>query len=137
MHKLLRIAFIVLVFVSTALGQDIAHCRTDLNTWMPMFKATYNAPECRGDGTVACAFATPIKNLTSGQLTTIVSEMDSCAKSDTKGDNYLYQRVATRAENVVVLRTAYFLKDTNQSAAFAAWESKHSEGTRPEAGPKP
>jgi len=126
-HKLLRSVFIVLIFVSPVIGQDIAQCRADLKTWVPMFKVTYDSPECKADGTVACAFAAPIKNLTSGQLTTIVSEMDGCAKSDTDGDRYLYQRVATRAENVVVLRTAYFLKETNQSAAFAAWEARHSD----------
>jgi len=93
---------------------------------MPMFKAIYDGPECQGDGTVACAFAAPVKNLTSGQLTTIVAEMDSCAKLDAEGDRYSYQRVATRAENILVMRTAYFLKETNQSAAFAAWESKHT-----------
>jgi len=91
---------------------------------MPMFKAIYAAPECQGDGTVACAFSAPIRNLTSGQLTTIAAEMDSCAKLDAEGDRYLYQRVATRAENILVMRTAYFLKESNQSAAFAAWESK-------------
>ena len=126
MHKLLRSVFIVLIFVSPVIGQDIAQCRADLKAWMPMFKATYDAPECRGDGTVACPFAAPVKDLTSGRLTSIVYEMDSCAKSDTDGDRYLYQRVATRAENVVVLRTAYFLKETGQSDAFAAWEARHS-----------
>jgi hypothetical protein len=115
---------LVLILISPVLSQEAAQCSADLKAWVPMFKVTYDSPECKADGTVACAFAAPIKNLTSGQLTTIVAEMDSCAKVDAEGDHYLYQRVATRAENVVVLRTAYFLKDTNQSAAFVAWESK-------------
>jgi hypothetical protein len=118
--------WIVLVLISPAFAQEGAQCRAELKTWLPMFKAIYDAPECQGDGTVACAFAAPVKNLTSGQLTTIADEMDSCAKLDIEGDRYLYQRVATRAENILVMRTAYFLKESNQSAAFAAWESKHS-----------
>jgi hypothetical protein len=124
--KAAKCIFIVLVLISPAFAQDVAQCRADVKTWMPMFKAVYDAPECQGDGTIACGFAAPIKNLTSGQLATVVSEMDSCAKLDTDGDHYLYQRVATRAENILVMRTAYFLKETNQSAAFAAWESKHT-----------
>jgi hypothetical protein len=124
--KAVKGLFIVLVLISPAFAEDVAQCRADLKTWMPMFKAVYDVPECRDDGTVACAFAAPVKNLTSGQLTTIAAEMDSCAKLDIEGDRYLYQRVATRTENILVMRTAYFLKETNQSAAFAAWESKHS-----------
>jgi hypothetical protein len=123
--KAVKGLLIVLVLISPAFAQEVSQCREDLKTWMPMFKAIYDAPECQGDGTVACAFAAPVKNQTSGQLTTIAAEMDSCAKLDTEGDRYLYQRVATRAENILVMRTAYFLKDSNQSAAFAAWESKH------------
>src|ERR1700679_1516359 len=76
---------IVLVFISSAFSQDIAQCRADLKTWMPMFKAVYDAPECQGDGTVACAFSAPIRNLTSGQFTTIAAQMDACAKSDAEG----------------------------------------------------
>jgi hypothetical protein len=97
--------FIVLVFISSAFSQEIAQCRSDLEMWMPMFKAIYDAPECQGDGTVACAFAAPVKNLTSGRLTTIAAEMDSCAKLDAEGDRYTYQRVATRAENILVRPT--------------------------------
>jgi len=114
----------VLALISTAFSQEAAQCRADLKMWVPVFKAIYDAPECQGDGTVACAFAAPVKNLTSGQLTTIAAEMDCCAKLDIEGDRYLYQRVATRAENILVMRTAYFLKESNQSAAFAEWESK-------------
>jgi hypothetical protein len=124
--KAAKSIFILLVFISPAFAQEAAQCRADLKTWMPLFKAVYDVPECQGDGTVACAFAAPIKNLTSGQLTTIADEMDSCAKLDAEGDRYLYQRVATRAENILVMRTAYFLKETNQSAAFAKWEEKHA-----------
>jgi hypothetical protein len=119
---------LILLFVSPALSQEpmtVAQCRAKLEAWVPMFKAVYDAPECHGDGTVACAFSAPIRNLTSGQLATIVAEADGCAKLDADGDRYSYQRVATRAENILVVRTAYFLKETNQSAAFAAWESKH------------
>lgn len=121
---------LILLFVSPALSQEsttIAQCRAKLNTWVPVFKAVYAAPECEGDGTIACAFSAPIRNLTSGQLATIVAEADGCAKLDADGDRYSYQRVATRAENILVIRTAYFLKETNQSAAFAAWESKHTK----------
>ena len=125
--KSAKCIFIVLVLISPAFSQEGAQCRADLKTWMPMFKAVYDAPECQGDGTVACAFAAPIKNLTSGQLTTIAAEMDSCAKLDADGDRYLYQRVATRAENILVMRTAYFLKESNQSAAFAKWEAKQAK----------
>jgi hypothetical protein len=125
--KAAKCIFIVLVLISPVFAQEVAQCRADLKTWMPMFKAAYDTPACQGDGTVACAFAAPIKNLTSGQLTTVSAEMDTCAKLDAQGDRYLYQRVATRAENVLVMRTAYFLKETNQSAAFAEWESKHSQ----------
>jgi len=118
--------FIVLVLISPVFAQEVAQCRADLKTWVPMMKATFDSKACKGDGTVACPFAAPIKNLTSGQLTTIVAEMDACAKADAEGDRYAYQRVATRVENIIVMRTAYFLKETNQSAAFAAWETRHS-----------
>jgi hypothetical protein len=131
-HKFLRSVFIVLIFVSPVIGQDIAQCRADLKAWMPMFKATYDAPECRGDGTVASPFAAPVKDLTSGRLTSIVYEMDSCAKLDTEGDHYLYQRVATRAENILVMRTGYFLKETGQADAYAKWESERLETSHPE-----
>lgn len=130
MHTELKGVFIALVFISPAFcsgAQEVSQCRVDLKAWVTMFKAVYDAPECQGDGTVACAFSASIKNLTSGQLTTIVAEADGCAKLDADGDRYNYQRVATRAENILVMRTAYFLKETNQSAAFAAWESKHTK----------
>jgi len=105
----------------------IMQCRAKLNTWVPVFKAVYDSPECQGDGTVACPFSAPIKDYTVGQLVTSVEEFDGCAKTDTEGDRYKYQRVASRAQNIIVMRTAYFLKETNQSAAFAEWESKHTK----------
>ena len=64
--KAVKGLFVVLVLISPAFAQEVSQCRADLKTWMPMFKAIYDAPECQGDGTVACAFAAPIKNLTSG-----------------------------------------------------------------------
>jgi hypothetical protein len=87
--KAAKCIFIVLVLISPAFAQDVAQCRADLKTWMPMFKAVYEAPECQGDGTLDCAFAAPVKNLSSGQLTAIAAEMDSCAKLDIEGDRYL------------------------------------------------
>lgn len=84
---------LILLFIPTALSQEpvtVAQCRAKLEAWVPMFKAVYDAPECQGDGTVACAFAVPIKNLTSGQLTAIVAEADGCAKLDAGGDRYSY-----------------------------------------------
>jgi hypothetical protein len=70
--KAAKAVCIVLVFVlaiiSTAFSQEAARCRADLKMWVPVFKAIYDAPECQGDGTIACGFAAPIKNLTSGQL---------------------------------------------------------------------
>lgn len=125
-----RTLLLILLFVYPALSPaqepTIVQCRAKLSTWVTMFKAVYDAPECHGDGTEACPFAAPIKGLTSGQLTHIVSEADSCAKLDADGDRYSYQRVATRAENILVMRTAYFLNDTDQATAYAAWESKQS-----------
>lgn len=121
---------LILLFITPSLSQEpitVAQCRAKLKAWVPMFKAVYDAPECQGDGTVGCAFSDPIRNLTSGQLATIVADADGCAKLDADGDRYSYQRVATRAENILVMRAAYFLKETNQSAAFAAWESKHTK----------
>jgi len=84
--KAVKGLFIVLVLISPAFAQEVSQCREDFKTWMPMFMAVYDAPECQGDGTVACAFSAPVKNLTSEQLTTITAEMDACAKLDTKGD---------------------------------------------------
>jgi len=125
-----RTLLLILLFIPAALSQEprtVAQCRAKLGAWVPMFKAVYDAPECRGDGTITCAFAAPIRSLTSGQLATVVAEADGCAKLDADGERYSYQRVATRAENILVIRTAYFLKETNQSTAFAAWESKHTK----------
>jgi hypothetical protein len=74
-----------------------------------MFKAAYADPACAGDGTASCPFAPPIKDLNVGHLTDIAFRAEACVKVDARR-RYSYQRVATRAENISVLRTVYFLK---------------------------
>ena len=41
--KAVKGLFIVLVLISPAFAQDVAQCRTDLKTWMPMTEKEYTA----------------------------------------------------------------------------------------------
>ena len=111
--RLLTVSAFVLFVASAGLAaQDkptVKQCKANLNEWVSMFKAAYDDPACRGDGSPSCPFAAAIRDLDIGRLVHIPFEAEACAKVNRRR-RYDYQRVATRAENIVVMRTAYFLK---------------------------
>jgi len=88
-----------------------------------MFKAAYADAACKGDGSAACPFVAPIRDLSTGQLTDITFEAEACAKVD-KGHRYDYQRVATRAENIIVMRAGNFLMESGQDTQYIDWEKE-------------
>jgi hypothetical protein len=117
--------FVVLVLASSTFGEQPTpkECKAGPAKWVPMFKAAYDDPACKGDGSEACPFVLPVREFTTTQLTDLVSQADGCAKVDTH-NRYLYQRVATRAENIIVMRTGYFLRESGQEEKFAEREGK-------------
>jgi len=50
---------------------------------------------------------------------------------------YYYQRVATRAENIVVMRTADFLESENQMQRYAEWEQSQQQTAKPDSDEPP
>ena len=97
-----------------------------------MFKAAYADSSCAGDVTPSCPFAPSIKDLNVGQLSYMVARAEACTKADRRRRRYYYQRVATRAENIVVMRTAYFLLSENQTDRYAEWERAQQQMSSPE-----
>lgn len=129
--KTARVVLAMLVASAALVAQDrptVQECRADLSKWVPMFKAVYADSACAGDGTLSCPFAPPIKDLNVGQLNSLVARAEDCTKVD-QHRRYFYQRVATRAENIVVMRTGYFLKSENQTDRFAEWERSQQQSS--------
>jgi len=129
--------FVVFIASATLVAQDrakptVQECKADLSKWVPMFKAAYADSSCAGDGTPSCPFAPSIKDLNVGQLSYIVARAEACTKADRRRRRYYYQRVATRAENIVVMRTAYFLLSENQTDRYAEWERAQQQMSSPE-----
>jgi hypothetical protein len=96
-----------------------------------MFKNAYEDPACKGDGTASCPFTPSVRAIRVGQLTDIAFRAEACAKADARRRCY-YQRVATRAENMTVLRTFYFLKAENQLEKYAEWERSQQQTAKPD-----
>jgi hypothetical protein len=124
----MKYGMVVVLLIASATAQDkltAKQCRADLGKWVPMFKATYAAAECQGDGRPNCPFVDPIRTLQSAQLVNIATEAEECIKLDSKKKNHFYyERVATRAENIMVMRMANFLAATDQGSKYELWEAK-------------
>jgi hypothetical protein len=129
----MKYSVLVVLLIASAMAQDkltVKQCRADLDKWVPMFKAMYAAPECLSDGRPNCPFVGPIRTLQSAQLVNIAMEAEECIKLDSKKKNHFYyERVATRAENVMVMRMANFLVATDQRSKYELWEAKHRAAT--------
>ena len=136
--RLLTVSAFVLFVASAGLAaQDkptVKQCKANLNEWVTMFKAAYDDPACRGDGSPSCPFAAAIRDLDIGRLVHIPFEAEACAKVNRRR-RYDYQRVATRAENIVVMRTAYFLKSEGQTDLYIEWERSQQRVSSPAQAP--
>src|SRR5437879_3633344 len=129
----MKYGVVVVLLIASAMAQDkltVKQCRADLDKWVPMFKAMYAAPECQGDGGPNCPFVDPIRTLQSAQLVNIATEAEECIKLDSKKKtHFYYERVATRAENVMVMRMANFLVATDQGSKYGLGEAKRGTAT--------
>jgi hypothetical protein len=136
--RVLTVSVFVLLVASAGLAaQDkptVKQCKANLNQWVPMFKAVYEDPACKGDGSPSCPFAAPVRNLDIGELVHIPFEAEACAKVNRRR-RYDYQRVATRAENIVVMRTVYFLKSEDQTDRYIEWERSQQRVSSPAKAP--
>jgi len=139
----MRSAWVGMVVLATSIvwAQDAPkptakECRAELKQWVPMFKAAYADPACVGNGTASCPFAPPVRALRVGQLTDIAFRAEACVKVDARR-RYYYQRVATRAENIVVMRTADFLESENQMQRYAEWEQSQQQTAKPDSDEPP
>jgi hypothetical protein len=131
-------AFVLLVASAGLAAQDkptVKECKAKLNQWVPMFKAVYDDPACKGDRSPSCPFAAAVRNLDTGQLVQIPFEAEACAKVNRR-QRYYYQRVATRAENVVVMRTAYFMRSEDQTDRYIEWERSQKGVSTPPTPPQ-
>ena len=121
----MRVKVLVLVLlVASGTAQEAkptrAECRAHLQTWLPLFRDAYDSPACAGDGTDACPFSAELRNLSTHELLDIPALAESCIAVDKQHKGYGW--VATRAENVVVMRAGYFFQDTDQTDAYIRWE---------------
>jgi c-di-GMP-binding flagellar brake protein YcgR len=57
-------------------------------------------------------------------LSKIPFAAEECVKTDPK-NQFMYERVAARAENIIVMRTGQFLVHTRQDGAYVEWEQSH------------
>ena len=127
MRRLVALVLLMTASILNAQDQPTAkQCRANLKTWVPMFKAAYDDPACKGDGSPSCPFAPAIRSLNVVQLIHLPFEAEACVKADRR-HRYDYERVAARAENVLVMRTAYFLKASNRMDDYVEWESQQQE----------
>jgi hypothetical protein len=107
-----------------ASSPQVLQCRTDLGKWVPMIRAVYASPDCQGDGSPSCPFVEPIRNLSTSDLSRIPFAAESCGKVDQKNE-FMYERVAARAENIVVMRAGQFMLQSGQDGAYHDWELSH------------
>jgi hypothetical protein len=122
----LNLAFILLV--ASAVAQDqpkptVRECRAHLRVWLPLFRLAFADTKCNGDGTSACPFAAGLRTLSTSELLDIPAQSESCIPVDKKR-RFAYGWIATRAENIVVERTGYFLEDADQMDAYDRWEQE-------------
>ena len=69
MRRLVALVLLMTASVLNAQDQPTAkQCRANLKTWVPMFKAAYDDPACKGDGSPSCPFAPAIRSLNVVQL---------------------------------------------------------------------
>jgi hypothetical protein len=126
-RQLMKGKTVVLFLALTVLAQGQQatrkQCKDSLAKWGPLFKSAYSDAACLGDGTPDCPFVAPVRNLRTADLSDIAFQAEVCTKVDEK-NRYLYQRVATRAENYIVMRAGNFLKDVGQSDQYSEWEQR-------------
>jgi hypothetical protein len=73
-------------------------------------------------GSSACPFATGPRAMSTDELLDIPPLAQACIFVDRHLKVYAW--VATRAENVIVMRTGYFFQDTDQTDAYIRWEDR-------------
>ena len=122
-----RVVAFALVFVASALfAQDqpkptVKACRANLKQWIPLFRDAYGSPACNGDSP-ACPFAAGLRTLSTHELLDIPPQAEACIFADRHRKGYAW--VATRAENVIVMRTGYFFQDADIVDDYIRWEEK-------------
>jgi hypothetical protein len=123
-------ALVVRIWTAAPQSQEVMQCREKLDhQWIPMFRAAYESPDCQGDGSPSCPFAEAVRGFGTSELSRIAFAAEACAKADTKRE-FTYERVTARAENVMVMRAAYFIKNINQDGAFQDWEQSYRRPRR-------
>jgi len=130
--RIRTLAFVLLVASGLAAQEPKptrAECRAHLQVWLPLFRDAYGSSACNGDGTHACPFASGLRTLSTSELLDIPTQAEACIAVDKRHKGYGW--VATRAENVIVMRAGYFFQDTDQTDAYERWEQKQQGITPP------
>jgi hypothetical protein len=110
--KIRALAFVLLV--ASGLAQEappkptVRERRAHLRVWLPLFRLAFADTKCNGDGTPACPFAAGLRTLSTSELLDTPARAEACIPVDKKRQ-FAYGWIATRAENIVVERTGYFL----------------------------
>jgi hypothetical protein len=97
-----------------------------------LFRHAYGSPACNGDSP-ACPFAAGLRTLSTSELLDIPAQAEACIFADRHRKGYAW--VATRSENVIVMRAGYFFQDADQMDAFIRWEDKQRGITPEDDGP--
>lgn len=87
--------------------------------WLPLFSDTYGSPACNGDSP-ACPFAAGLRTLSTHELLDIPVKAEACIAVDRRHKGYGW--LATRAENIIIMRAGYFFQDADQTDDYIRWE---------------
>jgi hypothetical protein len=122
----MRFKVLVLVLlVASGTAQEAkptrAECRAHLQVWLPLFRDAYGSPACNGDSPV-CPFAAGLRTLSTHELLDIPPQAEACIFADRHRKGYAW--VATRAENVIIMRAGYFFQDADLVDDYIRWEDK-------------
>ncbi len=131
----MRVALVFVLLVASATAQEAkptrAECRAHLQVWLPLFRDAYSSPACNSDSPV-CPFSAGLRTLSTHELLDIPPQAEACIFVDRHRKGYAW--VATRAENVIVMRAGYFFKDADLVDDYIRWENIR-RGITPKDGP--
>jgi hypothetical protein len=86
-----------------------------------LFRDAYGSPACNSDS-LACPFAAGLRTLSTHELLDIPPQAEACIFADRHRKGYAW--VATRAENVIVMRAGYFFRDADLVDDYIRWEDR-------------
>jgi hypothetical protein len=122
------VAFVLVLIASALSAQEPKHkpptvkeCRAHLRVWLPSFSDAYGSPACNSDS-LACPFAAGLRTLSTHELLDIPPQAEACIFADRHRKGYAW--VATRAENVIVMRAGYFFRDADLVDDYIRWEDR-------------